>query len=104
MAMNYYVKDGLYSLAQSYKNMIGILSVWEEKEKICKEEIKRLQDELADCKSKPTYGDPSLMRGLSTLSLHIPVLLVKRQYIKYIETYGVPDDGYFIPELLAEFA
>jgi hypothetical protein len=28
---------------------------------------------------------------------------VKLDYVKYIQKYGVPDDGVFLPELLAEF-
>ena len=29
--------------------------------------------------------------------------VINTQYIKYIEKYGIPNDGIFIPELLAEF-
>jgi hypothetical protein len=28
---------------------------------------------------------------------------IKPAYLKYIETYGIPDDGIFIPELLNQF-
>jgi hypothetical protein len=104
MAMNYYRREGVYSIALSYKSMVVNLSVYQEKEKHCKEEVKRLQDEIAELKSKPNYGDVNQFRGLSTASLRIPIMTLKLQYIKYIEIYGVPDDGYFIPELLAEFA
>jgi hypothetical protein len=102
--MNYYVRDGLYGVAQSYKKMIGTLAVLEEKEKMCKEEVERLQNQIIELEKRPVGGQRDLFRSMSTASLYIPIMTLKLQYIKYIEIYGVPDDGYFIPELLAEFA
>lgn len=103
MAMSYYTKDGLYSIAQSYKKMIGHLNVLEEREKICKEEVQRLQNRIIELEKRPLGGGPDLFRSLSTATLFIPKMSIKTQYIRYIETFGVPEDGYFIPELLEEF-
>lgn len=103
MAMIYYTRDGLYSVAQSYKKMIGNLAVLEEKEKLCKEEVKRLQEQIIELEKRPIGGQQDLFRSMSTATLYVPKMSIRIQYLKYIETFGVPEDGYFIPELLEEF-
>jgi hypothetical protein len=44
------------------------------------------------------------MRHYATRSFNTTIkTVINTQYIKYIEKYGIPNDGLFIPELLAEF-
>lgn len=45
-----------------------------------------------------------LMRHYTTRSFNTTIkTVINTQYIKYIQKYGIPSDGIFIPELLAEF-
>jgi len=44
------------------------------------------------------------MRHYATKSFNTTIkTVINTQYVKYIEKYGIPNDGLFIPELLAEF-
>ena len=45
------------------------------------------------------------MRHYATRSFNTTIkTVINTQYIKYIEKYGIPNDGIFMPELLAEFS
>jgi len=103
MALNYYTRNSSLAVAASYKKMIDLLENYETKLRLCQEDKENIRKELEEIKAKPLDGDVDKMRGLTTLCLNIPLLVIKRQYVKYIETYGVPEDGYFLPDLLADF-
>lgn len=102
--MSYYVRESGISLAQTFQSMVVNLTIYEVKEAMCKEEKEELKKEIDRLKSGPIMSDPGHFRGLSTTYLTIPEVRVKNPYVQYIRTYGVPEDGYFISELLADFS
>jgi hypothetical protein len=64
-------------------------------------EIVTLQQQLADCQSGINYK-PIFGMSLAGFDTNVNVQ-IGEEYIKYILEWGVPEDGYFSPELLATY-
>jgi hypothetical protein len=62
------------------------------------EEINNLRNQLQNC-NKPIRSANTL--GIMTLDTNVNVV-IGFEYTRYISKYGIPEDGLFLPSLLAE--
>jgi hypothetical protein len=80
--------------------MITIINDFDAKNEMLEEEIATLQTALDQAVNQPKTG-VSVGLGMTPIDLVVNTT-IKDIYLRYIQTYGVPEDGIFIPSLLNE--
>ena len=80
------------------------MSDMEYRNELAQEQIAYLNDRVAQLQLERPCGPGGSGRttGMTWSSFRVDTA-IRTEYIKYIQKYGVPDDGIFIPSLLAEF-
>lgn len=99
--MNYYGNPKEFdSNITLFKRMITIINDFDAKNEMLEEEIVTLQETLERAVNQPKSG-VSVGLGMTPIDLVVNTT-IKDIYLRYIQLYGVPEDGIFIPSLLNE--
>lgn len=100
--MHYYVKD--YRCRSKtilgFKNVLTVMNDLELRNELAQEHIKYLETQIDLLQKERNYGKAT--GGLTFSEFRVDTA-IKSEYIMYIEKYGVPEDGIFLPSRLAEF-
>ena len=104
--MHYYVSDyGRRSrVFASFKNVLTVMTDMELRNELANEQIAYLNQRIEQLQQeRPCInGNPSSAYGMTFSTFRVDTA-IRTEYIMYIQKYGVPEDGIFIPSLLAEF-
>jgi translation initiation factor 1 (eIF-1/SUI1) len=99
--MNYYATSGLFDDLCAFKNILTILNDYDMKDREYKDEIENLKIRIIELEERPCATRSKVSRTAISINTECKI---KMEYILYIQRYGLPEDGIFLPSLLEELA
>lgn len=96
--MRYYVYNR--GVVKSFRNVLSALTDLELRNELCQEHVGYLESVIDKLKRNQSQG---IAQGMQTFSDVRVNTVIKMEYILYIQKYGMPDDGIFLPTRLMEF-
>lgn len=97
--MNYYVNSGIFEDLCAFRNILTIINDYDVKDREYKDEIESLKAQILELQQRPCNGNGKSVMTPIDLNTHCQI---KSEYLLYMERYGVPEDGIFLPSLLEE--
>lgn len=99
--MNYYNTSGLFEDLCAFRNILTIINDYDVKDREYKDEIDALKAKILELQQRPCYGAAKSMVTPVDIRTHC---VIRPEYLLYMQRYGVPEDGIFLPSLLEELA
>ena len=99
--MNYYGSPKNFDNSITmFKRMITIIDDYDRKNELLEEEVINLTKAVEELRNNPRGG---ITYGLGQTPTDMVINTTIREiYLRYIKTYGMPEDGIFLPSLLNE--